>query len=123
MTGLILLIALIGFVRLNQAIVQWQFLSGLEGVSPIYLLSTGMLWGLFALITGLLLWLRWNQSNILVPAFFFSFSCYYWFDRLFMAKSPDRQVNWPFMLLLNLVALGWVFLTFQRPKVRQYLSE
>jgi uncharacterized membrane protein HdeD (DUF308 family) len=123
LTGLILLVALSGFVRMYQTIVQWSYLSTLKMVSPAYILATGLFWGLFGLATGLLLWLRWSQSSLLASAFLISFSIYFWIDRIFVAVSSERFTNWPFRLVVNLLVLAWAVWVVNRPKARSYFEQ
>jgi hypothetical protein len=123
MTGLIMLIALTGFVRMSQTIVHWGYLSGLEIISPAYLLTSGLFWGIFGLVTGLLLWLRWSQSGMLALAFLAGFSVYYWIDRIFISMSAGRLRSWAFILIVNVIGLIWAAWVVRVAKVRQYFTE
>lgn len=121
--AVIVLIALTGFVRMHQAILQWSFLSSLERVSPAYILTTGLLWGIFGLATGLLLWLRWSQAGVLALAFLISFSVYLWIDQLLISASPEQFLSWPFMLAVDLLGLAWAAWVVDRAGARGYFAE
>ncbi len=123
MSGLVLTLAAVYLVRMDQAIVDWKFLASLLSFSPAYLVATGLFWGATSLVTALLLWLGWPGARRLVPIYLIAFSVYYWIDRLFLSGYPEQNINWPFSAGIDLIVIALGVWVLNRPEVRYFLEE
>jgi hypothetical protein len=123
LSGLVLILAVVYLVRMDQAIVNWNFLKGILEFSPAYLVVTGFFWGISGLVTALLLWLGWLGSRWLTPAYLVAFSLYYWADRLFVSGFPGRNINWPFAAGIDLACIALCFWILNQPNVRNFLED
>jgi hypothetical protein len=101
----VLYVAADGWVRFVQALRNWEFLRGFIEYLPAYLAVSGLMWGIAGLPLAWGLWRgsAWAPRYTELAAILFS--VYYWSDRLFLSGSPDRNLNWPFALGMNLVIL------------------
>lgn len=108
-------------VRFILALRQWTFLDSLPGVSPLYIMITGLVW---AFVGGPLAWGLWrgrpwaprfSQAAALV------YSAYFWAERLFLFdRTPGAWIhmpeNAPFSLAVNLLLLIFTFWSTSGPK-------
>ena len=117
--ALFLWFSLIGWLRLQQSIVQWHWLQSI-GISPgpIYIAISGGLWGIAGLVSAIALWLRlaWGRLTAQISAIFLATS--YWADRLVLSRSGDNQSNVVFALIVSFVALGFVLAELSRQETR-----
>jgi hypothetical protein len=110
----VLTIAGLSAVRFVLALRQWVFLGSLPGVSPLYIMITGLVWTLAA---GLLAWGLWRGrpwAPRLCQASALVYSAYFWAERLFIFdRIPGRWIhvpeNAPFILAVNLLLLIFTF--------------
>jgi hypothetical protein len=88
-----------------------------------YLLFAGMIWGLVGIpvIIGLILRAGWMKK--LLPIVGLIYPLFYWLERLLLWQSPVARSNWPFMLLLTVIWLGWVVWVSHSEKVRRYFAD
>lgn len=108
-----------GWVRFQQALVNWTWLQSLPiAPSPLYLAASGAVWGLLGLVAGLGLWLRrgWSIGLARIAATWFALS--YWLERLLLGRAPATQVNLPFALTLTALALFYTFGVLSLPRQR-----
>ncbi len=120
---LVLLIAVLHLTRLGQSLEKWQLLQTVLPFNPIYLALHGLIWGAGGL--GLA-WGWWNASPWAPGAarwMAIIFSLNIWFERIFLAGSPDRNINWPFIALLNAAILLWLFWQIRSKALRTYFGE
>lgn len=110
----VLTIAGLSAVRLILALRQWTFLGSLPGVSPLYIMSTGLVW---TLVAGLLVWGLWRGCSW-APRYSqvaaLAYSSYFWAERLFLFdRTPGSWIhlpdNAPFILVANLLLLIFTF--------------
>ena len=110
----VLTIAGLSAVRFVLALRQWTFLGSLPGVSPLYIVISGLVWLLAA---GPLAWGLWRGRSWaprLVQAAALVYSAYFWVERLFLFdRIPGRWIhvpeNTPFILAVNLLLLIFTF--------------
>ena len=118
---MVLIIALLNWLRLIVVLRQWTFLQSLSPRPPVlYLGITGLVWGLLGtvLVWGLFFGNPWTPRLMQVSALIYA--AYYWLDRLLIAESSTIASRWPFALGLTTLLLGFTFWVLSRPKVRQF---
>jgi hypothetical protein len=116
----VLTIACLNLLRLILSLVDWQFLSTVQDVSPLYQALTGLLWAScgFVLFWGLWRRKRWAPKAASWGALVYAL--YYWLDRLFLTgwlRSGQPPANLAFAIGLTLMILAFVFWTLSRPKI------
>lgn len=124
LTWVVLILAVLGWLRLAEVIRRWDFLQSLSPSPPVlYLASTGLIWGLVAtcLVWGLFLGRWWAPRLMQISAL--SYAAYYWLDRLLVAASSAIASRWPFALALTVALLVYTFWVFSRPKAQQFFQK
>ena len=118
-----LLLSLMGWLRLEQALQYWDLLKEL-GIrpGPFYIAFGGVVWGAAGLVNALLLWLRWVYAPLLAYATALFCTLWYWIDRLFLAQNDLANLNWPFALAVNLILLIFVFLVLALPRQKRFFD-
>jgi len=114
-TGLYLL-------RLVEAVRQWQFLTGLTGVSPVYLALTGLIWASAGLLLFWGLWRGHARAARFAPGYLLVFALYYWLDRIFIANRAISLANWPVTAALTIVGLAYTFWALRARASRNYFK-
>jgi hypothetical protein len=118
----VLIIAGINWIRIWQAIRQWQFIAELYPALPYYQAFSGFVWSLvgFPLAWGLWRgskrayhWIRWAAL---------AYTIYLWLDRLLLRKGLELA-NLPFSLAANALLLVSVFWVVSRSRVRTYFQQ
>ena len=120
---LVLTLAVLNLLRLVQSIQKWDLLATLLPLSPAYLLLSGLLW---VMVGFPLAWGIWRGSRLayyLSPIALLGYSLYVWADRLLLSGYGERQDNWPFVAILNIVILAWSLWVLTRPKAMAYFGE
>ena len=117
----VLTLAGLNLIRCIAAVQQQELLASLLSVPPVYLMVSGLVWGVAGLILAFWLWTGRPAavSGTLIAAL--AYSLYYWIDRSLLAAGPTAA-NWPFALLVNLFLLVVVFLILFRPKARTFFG-
>lgn len=105
-----LALSLAGWLRLQQAIYNWQWLADL-GAQPgaLYVALGGAVWGAMALLAAALLWIGYPWAGWVGRAAALGLALLYWADRLLFNQSPAGQANWLFMLALTIFCLLYVY--------------
>jgi len=118
-----LILSLYGWLRLEQAIVGWDWLIQV-GIrpGPGYLVISGLLWGLAGAGAGVALLVRWRWSPLIACLGALFCALLYWFERLVFTRSNDNLSNIPFAVVLTLLGLGLVFGVLALPRQRKYFS-
>jgi hypothetical protein len=118
----ILFIAFLNLIRIIQAIVQWQFLTGVLSYTPVYPLLSGIVWSILGLTLFLGAWRGWRKSPIFITLGGVFYSIYYWIDHFALSTTPFDS-NWLFILIINgliMITIVW-FLT--RGNTKAYFGE
>jgi len=106
-----LYLALMGWLRLQQALVDWDLLLQFGArPGPLYLAIGGAVWGVLGLAGTVFIytprrWTRWAPLGIALLI-----SASYWADFLLFTRSAEMMTNWPFALgvtLLGLLYCAW----------------
>ena len=118
---LVLTIASLNLLRLALSILRWQFLSTLEGVSPLYQTLSGLAWAStgFVLIWGLWRKKRWAPRAVGWGALLYA--VVYWLERFFLTgwlKSGQPPANLAFAAGSTLITLAFIIWTLSRPKIK-----
>lgn len=119
---LVFLVSAYHLTRFGQSLIRWSFLSEVLPFTPAYLALNGALWGLAGLI---FLWAIWKRKDWMPQALRASLVLYsvnYWFERIVLAGTTLRNVNWLFAAFLNLVIVLSVLGLLQRKSVKGYFG-
>lgn len=89
----------------------------------IYLLVTGLVWGIlfFGLAAGL--WFGNSWSGRLLKIVMLLYIAFYWIERIFIEQQTSGGSNWLFVLVVTLAGLVLVFWLLSRPAVSRYVGE
>jgi len=117
----VLSIAGLNLLRGQQAIVAWDFLQSLPRVSPLYLASSGLVWGLLGLPLAWGLWRGYRWTPRFTLLFVGLYTLYFWLDRLLLT-TEGLGVNWPCMAAINIIVILYTWWTLTRPKTRAYFG-
>jgi|SRR5450759_29455 hypothetical protein len=118
---LFLILSVLGWVRLEQAIQGWRVLSHFGGAGlPIYQGISGALWGLIGLPAVWGLWRRkiWTIKAVWPAAL--AYPLFFWLDRFLAGRAPQSQENWIFASVMTLVWGLLVGFTLSRRNIRPY---
>jgi len=117
----VLTLAGFNLLRCIAAFQQRELLASLLPISPVFLMVSGLVWGIVGLVLAFGLWTGRPAAigGTLIAAL--AYSLYYWIDRSLLAAGPPAA-NWLFALLVNLVVLVVVFLILFRPKARTFFG-
>lgn len=117
----VLSISAFNLIRGYQAIRQWDFISEFLSISPVYLASSGLIWGAAGLVICAALWLHLHWAPRLASAFALVYSLYYWVDRL-LVSSDKPGTNFLFTAIFNLALLVSIWWILSRPKAKVYFG-
>lgn len=110
-------------VRTIEGIRQWDFLASLPGVSPLYLVATGIA----GTIGGsFICWGLWRGSSWAPKATQLAwavFLIYHWIEKFFIDKSGSKLNDWQFDLGLSLISLVFVFGILSLKSIKAYFGE
>lgn len=121
----VLTVACVYLLRAVLAIRDWKLLLVLEGVSPVYVFGTGLIWSMVLLPVFWGLWTgrRWGlwtaRTAVIV------FLIYFWLDRLLLYHPfrPDGvDTALPFWAIASVLALLFLFWTLGRQKTRYFFG-
>lgn len=118
----VLIIASLYLLRLVGAVRQWQFLSDLGGVSPLYLALTGFIWASAGLLLFWGLWRGHARAARFAPVYLLVFALYYWLDRIVLANHAVSLANWPVTAGLTVVGLAFMFFALRVRASRDYFK-
>jgi LPXTG-motif cell wall-anchored protein len=111
LTLVVLFFAAFYLIRFFNALMQWNYLSGLLPFSPVYLVFTGLVWGVAGLVLVWCLWLGKSWTRWLFWLVFLAYAAWFWLDRWLMPGDLSRNANWLFWLgfdLLFTLASLWI---------------
>jgi len=114
--AVLLLFSASGLVRAVLAVDQWDFLLEIGMVpGPLYLVLTGLISALVALVSAVGLWLRRRWAIYFSGAGILAFALWYWVDRLYIATNPDPGTAFAvFLTLFGLVWAGLILATLAK---------
>lgn len=116
---LYLLLSILGWLRLEQAILNWNLLIEFRAnPGPLYIAAGGLLWGLVGLPAAWGLWLHKSWALQLAHLAAPVYPLTYWIDRVAFNHDPQGLQNWPFALGLTLIWLGLNYLALPVKRLR-----
>jgi hypothetical protein len=119
----VLTISVLNLIRFVQAVKLWEFLSGLPGVSPIYLAASGLIWALLGLPLSWLLWQGNPRAPTATRILCVTYLIYEWVELFVMTNSGNQAANWPFFLVFSLIIIGVIFWGLSRRNVKAFFGE
>jgi len=122
LSDLVLILSVYQLARGGWAFAQFDYLQSLLPFSPVYLVISGLFWGLTGLILFWWFWQGMRAGRWLLIGYSGLFSLYYWLDRALMPGYPGRNMNWLYVAVVNIFMLGWVIWVCTRPKVRNFFE-
>jgi hypothetical protein len=106
----LLIFSAAGWLRLQQSLAEWGFLSQADlRPGPLYLALTGGLTGAGGLAAGLGVWFRRRWGFAFTRVFMVAWQVWNWIDRLWLARTDTARVGWPFALGATVLVLLFVF--------------
>jgi hypothetical protein len=118
----VLTIASLYLLRLVEAVRQWQFLTDLGGVSPLYQALTGFIWASAGLPLFWGLWRGHAGADRFASGYLLVFALYYWLDRIWVANHAISLVNWPVTAGLTIIGLAYTFWALRARASRDYFK-
>jgi hypothetical protein len=128
----VLIITIVNLTRLILSILYWDFLGSWPGVSPMYMMLTGLIW---TLTGSLLIWGLWRAKKWaprLMQAAALTYALYYWLDHIFLMDRPTSSavgaqrvllpINWQFAVVATVICLAYTAWTLNRQKVKTYFG-
>ena len=110
-----------GAIRSFAALRWWDVLYEFHAsLSPLYLLMTGIFWGIAGVV---LLWSLWSGiawSRMAILASIFLWLAQYWIERLFF-QSP--RANLPFAVVLSVLLLAVTFTITSNRYTKNFLTK
>ncbi len=108
---LFLFLSILGWLRFEQAILNWHILVEFRAYpGPVYIAGGGLLWGLAGLAPAWGLWSHrpwgFRLARLVAPMYPLT----YWIDKLAFNYDPQGLQNWPFALALTLIYFGLIYL-------------
>jgi hypothetical protein len=110
-------------IRFSQALIQRDILIDLPlSISPLYLVVSGLVWGLSALVLVWSLWTgrSWARAFCLIFSLIYTF--FFWIDLIWVADPIVLQTRWLFNLGLTLLALTSIYLILKSESSRNYFN-
>jgi hypothetical protein len=117
----VLTIAGYNLIRFFQAVQLWDFLEKFPGVTPLYLVLSGLVWGASGLALAWGLWRGRSWARRFTGIFALAYTLYYWIDRLWIS-NPGLTANLPFSAGLNLALLSLTAWILTRPGARSFFG-
>ncbi len=112
-----------GFLRLQAAVYTWSVLATI-GITPgpLYLALSGAIWGLALLVAAVGLFFRQRWAPLFTHVTVIVLALAYWLDRLVFTRSADAQVNWPFMAVVTVFTLAFVFSVLSLDRQKRFFE-
>ncbi len=119
---MVLIIAVLYWIRLIQSIALWDFLAGLLPFSPAYLTVSGFVLGITWLVIVIGLWLgwRWVPAGTMLTSLLYCL--YLWADRLLLQNPQSRPPDELFLFGQMLFFLMLVYWILSRRKVKIFFG-
>jgi uncharacterized membrane protein len=118
----VLVIAMLHLIRFYLGIRKWDLLNSLLPFSPAYLILSGLIWGIIGLVLFWGLWYGSSWASFYTLVGQVAFSVYYWLDRIFMPGYAERNLNWIFVIGINLSILGYSIWLLTRSKTKKFFG-
>jgi hypothetical protein len=119
----VLSIAGTSLVRFAASIEQWQYLSALPGVHPLYLTLSGLIWLLVWLPLSVGLWFGKSWAPFATGAASLAYTIYWWADRIIAANVSLGFYSgspWHFRIIATVFLLGFVYWILTNAKAKAF---
>jgi len=100
---LVLYTTIFNLARFYQAIHKWFLLQQFLPFSPLYLIISGLIWGLIGLVIFWILWRGFAWAPKIAIGGITLYMLFFWFDRLLMPSYPQRNANASFYVIVCIV--------------------
>ena len=110
------------WARVWNSVQLMDFLNELPlSVSPWYLMISGAVWGLLGILAAVIMvWRGCSRAPWMVPLMAAAYSVNFWIEQLFIMVSPLRRVNWPFVIVADIIIVIFAFITFKQPGMGEF---
>lgn len=110
------------FLRFGQGLGNWRYLEAMLTIPPLYIVASGLFWGVLATAVGIALWFgaRWAPKFTYLAAL--AYLVYFWLDRLLLVDPEGRGANDLFLVGVCMVIIGWMVWLFSRQKTKLYFG-
>jgi riboflavin transporter FmnP len=113
--------SIFGWLRLYQAIFDWQFLIDLQvRPAPIYFAIHGLTAGMLTLLTAITLWFGVKWAPWLGRGAAIFLAIWYWLDRILLSKSLTSRTDMPFAAIVTILLLVFVFIILALPTQQRF---
>ena len=119
----VIILAVLNLIRMEQTLVQWQFLAGLLPVSPVYLALSGLVWGLAGLPLAWGIWRGKSWAPAWTVAGILAYSLYFWLDRLLLEGYPGRNIDWMFWAAANVIFFIYSLVVLRSKRARLFFNK
>lgn len=120
---LVLLAGLTHFLRMSQAVAQWDLLKSLPlSISPLYLALQGFIWGTAAVTLSIGLWMGRPWARTWTFILVTLYSLWFWIDLSWVKSREIFQTRWPFLLGTTILGAALVLLILNLPASRAYFQ-
>ena len=110
-------------LRFSQALIQWETLVDLPlSISPLYLVFTGLIWGLSGLILGWSLWTGRSWARNFCLIYTLIYAVFFWIDLIWVAEPIVLRTRWLFNLIVTLLSLLTVYFSLNSISSREYFN-
>jgi hypothetical protein len=116
----VLCFAALNLLRFIRTIMEWDFLKGLIQISPLYLLLSGLIWGVVGILLAYQTWRGWGKAPVFLFLVAILYMLYDWLDRLFL--SQNQFINWRFILVADILVLGMLLYIYTRKNVKVFFG-
>jgi len=119
-----LAVSLTGWLRLWQAVSEWNLLFELEmRPGPFYLAGGGAIWGLIGLPAVYGLWTGKSWAPLYARLAVVVYLLSYWLDRSMMVIYGEPPSNWVFTLLVSVFVTGFTFWVFNQNGSKRFFQK
>lgn len=120
---LFIALAVLGWIRVQQAIQSWALEESLLGqFLPLYLTISGGLWGIAAIPATIGLFMRFQRARAITWGAALFYPLTYWLEKILLVKSPTGFTNWLFDVGVTILWLLLVGVVLYLPASQAYLK-
>ena len=119
---IVLIISVSNLIRLIQTVRQWDFVRELIYINPIYLVISGLIWGIFGILLVWGLWKPERWSILIAKIGVILYLAYLWIDRLLISTNQADFKGSLIAVLISIIVLVWIFWMFSRHGVKDYFG-
>ena len=119
----VLTLVAVNFTQAAAALQQWQFLSSRPlSISPLYLVSSGTLWGLAGTWLFFRIWTGRPGTPKIVILSAFSYIAFCWMESGLLVSNLTSKINAPFNAAASVIVIILIIWILSRPKARNFFG-